>query len=68
MILQGISKKVIGGGGINESMRKRVFKGDVDKNSIFYDLIMTPMTPRQIGLRLHFFKNIAGGMVSQGVN
>ena len=37
-----------------------MFKGDIDKESVFYDLILTPLTPRSIGLKLHFFKGGAG--------
>ena len=57
MKVGGVGKKVFGS---NESMRKKVFKGDIDKNSIFYDLIMTPLTPRTIGLRLQFFRGATG--------
>jgi len=63
--MSGIGKKTFGGGGFNESIRKKAFNGEIDKNSVFYDLVMTPLTPRTIGLRLHFFKG--GHGVSQGV-
>jgi hypothetical protein len=33
-------------------MRKKVFLGDIDRNSIIYDLVMTPLTPRTIGMKL----------------
>ncbi len=36
-------------------LRKRVIKGDVDKNSIFVDLMQT-MSPRTVGLKLQFYK------------
>jgi len=36
----------------NESFRKKVFLGDIDRNSILYDLVMTPMSPRSIGIKL----------------
>ena len=35
-----------------------MFKGDIDRNSAFYDLIRTPYTPRTIGLKLELFKSI----------
>lgn len=38
--------------GMNESFRNKVFRGDIDKGSVFYDLITTPLTPRSIGLKL----------------
>lgn len=44
----GVGKRLFG----NESFRKKVFLGDIDRNSILYDLVMTPMTPRSIGLKL----------------
>ena len=53
----GVGKRIFG----NESLRKKVFKGDIDKHSVFYDLIMTPLTPRSIGLKLHFFKGALSG-------
>lgn len=56
----GVGRKVFQA---NESMRKKIFKGDIDRNSIFYDLILTPLTPRSIGLKLQFFKDV----VSLGV-
>lgn len=36
-------------------LRKHVIKGDVDKNSIFVDLMQT-MSPRTVGLKLQFYK------------
>lgn len=36
-------------------LRKRVIKGDTDKNSIFVDLMKT-MSPRTVGLKLQFYK------------
>ncbi len=49
---QGVAKKLFG----NESFRKKVFLGDIDRNSILYDLVMTPMTPRSIGIKLQLYK------------
>lgn len=65
MIMSGIGKKAFGGGRINESIRKKAMNGEIDKNSVFYDLVMTPLTPRTIGLRLHFFKGAKD--ISSGV-
>ena len=44
----GVAKRLFG----NESFRKKVFLGDIDRNSILYDLVMTPMSPRSIGIKL----------------
>ena len=35
-----------------------MFKGDIDRNSAFYDLILAPQTPRTIGMKLELFKPI----------
>ena len=40
-------------------LRKRKFLGDLDKNSIFYDLMKT-LSPRSIGLKLQFYKGSQG--------
>jgi hypothetical protein len=47
-----VGKRLFG----NESFRKKVFLGDIDRNSILYDLVMTPMTPRSIGIKLQMYK------------
>ena len=59
-ISNGVGKRVFGSiSNINnESLRKKVFRGDIDRNSAFYDLIRAPYTPRTIGLKLELFKSI----------
>ncbi len=57
-IVNGVGKRVFGSiSNINnESLRKKVFRGDIDRNSAFYDLILAPHTPRTIGMKLELFK------------
>ena len=59
---EGVGKKLFSANQ-NESLRKKVFKGDIDRESVFYDLILTPLTPRSIGLKLHLFKGATGPKV-----
>jgi hypothetical protein len=58
---QGVGKRLFG----NESFRKKVFLGDIDRNSILYDLVMTPMTPRSIGIKLQMYKGTEIGKKKQ---
>jgi hypothetical protein len=60
---EGVGKKLFTGAGHNESLRKMIFKGDIDKESVFYEMILTPLTPRSIGLKLHLFKGAAAPKV-----
>ena len=48
----------------NHALVKRAIKGDIDKNSIFYDLMKT-LSPRSIGLKLQFYKG-SQGVVAAG--
>jgi hypothetical protein len=57
LIKEGVGKRVFGSNYVNnESLRKMAFRGDVDRNSVFYDLIKTTLSPRSIALKLQLHK------------
>ena len=60
--MHGLNKKIKA---FND-IRKRAFKGDVDKNSVFVDLMKT-LSPRTLGLKLQFYKG-AQGVVAAGID